>query len=344
MQAAGLQTSIWNNNIRSFLLLALYPFMIGFMVWVIAGLGASAYGYGYYVPIDWAHFSRAGNAAIRAWWPDILIAIAVWFTVSFFFHDRMISALSHSRPVARTEEPRLYNLLENLCIARGLPMPALNIIETDALNAFASGITAKDSSITVTRGLMRTLNDEEMESVLAHELTHIINHDVRLLVISIIFTGMVGFAAQMVWRSARISLYGMGPRDRRGDVRIAAIMMVVALVLYVGYLATMFTRFALSRRREYMADAGSVEITHRPESMMKALQRIAGHDHMPHATADVALMCIENSQPFLGLFSTHPPIEARIEAIAALTRTAIPQEAPAPAPTAPNPRNPWLPH
>ena len=121
-------------------------------------------------------------------------------------------------------------------------------------------------------------------------------------------------------------------------------MMVVALVLYVGYLATMFTRFALSRRREYMADAGSVEITHRPESMMKALQRIAGHDHMPHATADVALMCIENSQPFLGLFSTHPPISARIEAIAALTRTAIPQEAPAPAPTAPNPRNPWLPH
>lgn len=333
LKTVGLQTHIWNNNARSFILLATYPVMMMALTWIIAvifsgGMGWSAKYGGAPAANNVDSTAVAINFAnhfIMQNWPFITGMIAVWFCIAYLFHTKMIRSLCHSTPVTRKEEPKLYNLLENMCISRGLITPVLEIIETDALNAFASGINTKTYTITVTRGLINTLDDEEIEGVLAHELTHIMNNDVRLLIISVIFTGMIGFAAQITWSMTRHNLlYGRRRRNNEGGGRFLIILFVVAFVLWVGYLATLFTRFALSRSREYMADAGAIELTKNPAAMMRALMKISGKDYIKDSTDDIALMCIENSHAFLGMFATHPPIDKRIEAISETTGTPIP--------------------
>lgn len=358
--SVGLKTHIWNNNLRCIILLALYPLILMGMVWLIGVfLGSLQQGPRYSInqPFNQtlqAHgdFSFAfANRLLIEFWPMILAAVSIWFLIAWFFHTSMIRGLCHSHPVSRQEEPELYNLLENLCISQGVPMPRLEIIETHARNAFASGIDQKSYSITVTRGLMNSLARDELEGVLAHELAHIMNRDVRLLIVTVIFTGMFGFAAQLVWSMVRHQVFfTSGRRDNNGGAIF--VILGIALILWLGYLATLFMRFALSRRREYMADAGAVEMTKNPEAMMRALMRIAGRDRIPQSTDDIALMCIENHVPFLGLFATHPPIKTRIRAIAQFTNTPVPaltSLAPATATerftanSAPQPRqNPWL--
>lgn len=321
LQASGLNTYIWNNNVRSLLLLALYPAILTAMVWAVALLAGAGMG-SYYGGINWDGRITAANHILLAWWPAVTAIALIWFMVAYFFNTKMVRMLARSHPVSRSEEPELYNLLENLCIARGMPMPRLEIIETRARNAFASGIDRKSYTVTVTRGLLHCLQKDELEAVLAHELSHIINRDVRLLIVSVIFTGMIGFFAQIVWNSARYSLFlGRGRRDGRGVI----VVLVIAAILWLGYLATVFTRFALSRRREYLADAGAVEITGKPEAMMRALLRISGRDRIPETTDDIALMCIENTRPFMGLFMTHPPLEKRIKALSEITGTPVPE-------------------
>jgi heat shock protein HtpX len=333
--AVGLRTSIWNNNIRSILLLLFYPLIIGAMIWAIAFLlsgwlpQSTAYG-----TSNAEIMANYANATIYAYWPLILAVIVIWFIVSYFFNTKMIRALSHAHPVTRQQEPDLYNLLENLCIASGMKMPKLNIIETHARNAFASGVDDNSYTVTVTRGLMNSLQKDELEGVLAHELTHIINRDVRLMMVCIIFTGMIGFAAQMAWSSIRYNLIFRrrgGSGKQRSDPRILLVFATVAIILWIGYLATLFTRFALSRRREFMADAGAVEITKNPEAMMRALMRISGRANIPQTPADIDMMCIENAQPFFGMFATHPPIEKRIAMLSEMTGTPVPQIDHAPA-------------
>jgi heat shock protein HtpX len=361
-RAVGLKTAIWNNNIRSIILIALYPLTITVMVWCVAALvgmtgsyGRGAYEFydysecgGEYVEdtdedgneilvyesdcedtgesyrADWqtmlAEGAETANAFALQYWPAIFGVVFGWFLISAAFHTRMVRMLSHAHPVNRTQEPELYNLVENLCISRGLPVPRLEVIETDARNAFASGIDDTSYTIAVTRGLLQSLQKDEVEAVLAHELTHIMNNDVRLLIITVIFTGMVGFICQMFWTVARGALGGRGEKD----VRFVMLVLAVGAILGIGYCATLLTRFALSRRREYMADAGAVELTKNPEALMRALIRISGADRIPQATEDVALMCIENSHPFFGLFSTHPRMDKRLRAISEMTQTPIP--------------------
>ncbi len=337
LAAVGLNTYIWNNNLRSAALLVLYPFVMMAVVWAICwvlgmsmdqrGIARFSGGYspGYINSSD--HYYEAtvfANAVIARYWPTILTVIAIWFMIAWFFHTSMIRKLAHSHPVTRKEEPELYNLLENLCISQGMKTPRIEIIESHARNAFASGIDEKTFSITVTRGLMNSLQKDELEAVLAHELTHIINRDVRLLIIAIIFTGMFGFAAQLAWSSIRYNLF-YAPRRRDNKGSAVVVIFIIALILWLGYIATLFMRFAISRRREYMADAGAVEMTKNPEAMMRALMRIAQRDHIPGTTGDIAMMCIENHVPFMGLFATHPPIEDRIKAISEITSTPIPE-------------------
>lgn len=321
-KAVGLQTAIWNNNLKSIGLLALYPFLILTIIWAVAAvIGA--------LSIQNASLENANALArniVTHYWPIIIAGVSIWFFIAYFFHTSMIRKLSHSHPVTRNEEPELYNLLENLCISVGMTMPRLEIIESRALNAFASGIDEKSFSITVTRGLLQSLAKDELEAVLGHELTHIRNRDVRLLIITIIFTGMIGFAAQVLWSQVRYGLLvsprGRGSNKNKGNGMI--VLMAVLAVLWIGYFATLFTRFALSRRREYMADAGSVQITKNPDAMMRALMRIAGKDEIPKIPGDVTLMCIENRVPFLGLFATHPPIEQRIKTLSLNTGFPVP--------------------
>ncbi len=317
----GLQTHIWNNNLKSIGLLVLYPFIIMGIVWAIATAIHLFAIPDFYEKSD----SAMGWDIIVTYWPIILAAVCVWLTVSYFFHTTMIRKMSHSHPVTRKEEPELYNLFENLCISVGLPTPKLEIIESHARNAFASGIDQKSFSVTVTRGLMQSLSKDELEGVLAHELTHILNRDVRLLIITIIFTSMLGFAAQMMWSQMRYGLL-VRRRSSSGNNKGNGIIVLIAIlaILWVGYFATLFTRFALSRRREYMADAGAVKITKNPDAMMRALMRISGMDQIPKMPADINMMCIENRKPFMGLFTTHPPIQKRIQILSETTSTPIP--------------------
>ena len=343
--SAGLQTHIWNNNLKSMTLLAFYPLLIVGITWLCALVVTSmSFGGSTGAPVTDQSLGMA-NGIIFTYWPLILSGVAIWFTVAWLFHTKMVRKLSHSHPVTRKDEPELYNMLENLSITAGITTPRLEIIETHARNAFASGIDQKSFTVTVTRGLMQSLTKDELEGVLAHELVHILNRDVRLLIITVIFTGMIGFAAQMVWSNIRYGfIYSGRSREKGGGILI---MMALAATLWLGYMLTLFTRFAISRKREYMADAGAVQLTKNPEAMMRALQRIAARDVIPETTGDIAMMCIENHKPFMGLFATHPPIEKRVRALSETTRTPIPKISIPPAPKAERfqqkpIQNPWL--
>jgi heat shock protein HtpX len=242
-------------------------------------------------------------------------------------------------------EPKLYNRLENLTISRGMTMPELRIIESEALNAFATGLHKGQYSITVTRGLMDTLTDEEMEAVLAHELTHIRNSDVRLLVIAVVFVGIFSFVGEMAFRSLRFGRVSTSRRSSgRGGGGGAALAILAALVIIgIAYALAIVIRFALSRRREYLADAGAVELTKNPDAMISALQKISGNAVIA-APAEVREMFIENPHSdFTSLFATHPPIAKRIEALVKFAggRVAPALDASAAAPAPPGERGPW---
>jgi heat shock protein HtpX len=218
------------------------------------------------------------------------------------------------------QEPRLWNLLENMCISRGIAMPKLKVMEDDALNAFATGLNEKQYSITVTSGLVHALNDAEVEAVLGHELTHIRNGDVRMLVISVIIAGVIGFFAELVFRSLFYSRWGSwrsrGSSDRKGSGgAIFAILIAVALIALAWFLSIVI-RFSLSRKREFLADAGAVELTKNPDAMIAALRKIENRGELEGATSAVMEMCVDNPRSgFVDLFATHPSIEARVEAL-----------------------------
>jgi heat shock protein HtpX len=216
--------------------------------------------------------------------------------------------------VQRTELPRVYNLLENLAISRGMKTPTLRVIETDAMNAFATGLHEGQYSVTVTTGLVDALDDHELEAVLAHEMTHVINRDVRLMVIASIFAGAITLLAQIIYRSIMwTSWTGGGDRRRRGGG--AGLFIVIALaVAAVGWVLALVIRMAISRRREYVADAGAVELTKNPDAMISALQKISGHSEI-HAPSSVRSMFLDDDEGVMGLFATHPPIDKRIDAL-----------------------------
>jgi len=240
--------------------------------------------------------------------------------IAYKFHQSMIDSVTGAHEVSRAEEPRLYNLLENLCISRGITMPTLRIADDDALNAFATGLNEKQYSITVTRGLMAALNDQEMEAVLGHELTHIRNGDVRMLVIAVVIAGVISFFGEMIFRLFFQNAFyrsrrgGGGDGDRKGGAGAAIIIALVLIV--VAWILSVVIRFALSRRREFLADAGSVELTKNPDAMISALRKIEGRGELHAANSAVMEMCIDNPREGFGdLFATHPSVEARVDAL-----------------------------
>jgi heat shock protein HtpX len=330
--AYGLQTHIWNNNWKSVLLMLGFPVLLVLLMYglflLFAGLSGASMGKDEIAgPFVWA-----GDALTRAW-PYAIVGAILWFGIAYAFYQNIIDAATGAKKVERREEPKLYNLLENLCISRGITMPALRIMETDALNAFATGLHKGQYSITVTRGLMNTLTDEELEAVLAHELTHIRNSDVRLLIIAVIFVGIFSFVGEILFRGMwRVGGVRTGRSSRRGGGQGAGIAIIAALVIIaIAYALAIVIRFALSRRREYLADAGSVELTKNPDAMISALQKISGNAAV-EAPSEVREMFIENAHAdFTSIFATHPPIAKRIEALAKYAGGRI--AAPAPAAT-----------
>jgi heat shock protein HtpX len=317
MSAYGLQTHIWSNNTRTLLLMAGFPVLLLLVIYALfllfAGVsGATAPGYTTGDQAMLGPFVWAAEALAHSW-PYAIVGAGVWFAIAYAFYQIMIDAATGARKVDRRMAPDLYNLLENLCISRGLKMPDLRIIESSGLNAFATGLHEGQYSITVTRGLMETLNRDELEAVLAHELTHIRNRDVRLLVIAVVFVGIFSFLGEIMFRG----LWYGGGRTSRSSGRSSGggqvIAIVAALVIIgVAYGLAIVIRFALSRNREYLADAGAVELTRNPDAMISALQKISGNAHVK-APSEVREMFIENPHSeFASMFATHPPIEKRI--------------------------------
>lgn len=247
--------------------------------------------------------------------PFILIGVTIWFIIAWFSHSAMINAATDSKPLARNENKRVYNLVENLCISTGMTMPKINVIEDDSLNAFASGIDSKTFSVSLSRGIINKLDDMELEAVIAHELTHIRNRDVRLLIISIVFVGIFAFVSEALFRSMRFGRIGRGKKGGAGII-------IALLLALVGYLIASLFRFALSRKREYLADAGSAELTRRPHALASALRKVSADPTIEAVKRkDVAQMFIENPQvkeekssfSLSSLFATHPPISKRIQ-------------------------------
>jgi heat shock protein HtpX len=316
MAAYGLYTHIQSNKRRSVALLI----VLFLMVYVLVYAGALvAEALSYNASLEWLT-QRAWRDFVSAA-PWATIGTVAWIVIAYYFNQSMIDAVTGGHDVTRAEQPRLYNILENLCISRGITMPTLKLIEDDALNAFASGMNAKQYSITVTSGLLARLDDAEMEAVLGHELTHIRNGDVRMMVIAVIIAGVVAFVAELLFRLWFYNGFGFGRRGRddgedrgRGGAGIAIVIAVVLIV--VAYVLSILIRFALSRSREYLADAGSVELTKNPDAMIMALRKIEGRGELPGATSAVMEMCIDNPRTGFGeLFDTHPPIETRIAAL-----------------------------
>lgn len=308
----GIHTQIRRNNRKSILLLIAFPLLI------LAAVFAVVY---------FTTFDEFGNPqpqiAIDAFTqavPFVTVVVLVWFAIAYFAHGKMISMATGSKPLERKENMRVYNLTENLCMSVGMPMPKVHIIESDALNAFASGLKEKDATVTLTRGIIEKLEDDELEGVIAHELMHIRNRDIRLLVVTVVFVGIFAFVVQIAFRSF---LYGgMGMNNRRRDRDGGKLMIVILIVAFIAYLISMIFKFALSRKREYMADSGAAEMTRKPWALASALKKISVNHHVKVKSEEVQQMFIENTPKDTsaglfgglgGLFSTHPPIEKRIQ-------------------------------
>ncbi len=307
MRYIGLSRQIQRNNTNSFLLLIAFPALLLAMFYV------------FFFFVDNKNADVANGNFITAA-PFVLIGVSIWFLIAWAGHSAFIRMATGSKPLERKENRRVYNLLENLCISQGMGMPKLCIIDDDSLNAFASGINQKSYSVSLSKGIIEKLSDEELEGVMAHELAHIRNRDVRLLIISIVFVGIFSFLAELAFRSLRFAGSGKrssGDKDGKGS---GAIILIAIVVTAIAYFISILLRFGISRKREYLADAGAADITKKPYALASALRKISG-DPMIEAveSRDVAQLFIENpklsahkSASWDNMFSTHPSIEKRI--------------------------------
>lgn len=310
MGPVGLYTHIQANNTRSLILLVGFPVLLTGLIWALTvGLmGAGVLPSTGSIPGDLARATQLLVVSL----PLAVIVSVVWFAIAYFANQTIIDLATGARAVSRQDEPVLYNLLENLCISRGLPTPSLRIIESEGLNAFATGLNQKQYSVTVTRGLMQTLTRPELEAVLAHELTHILNKDVRTMVIAAVFAGIITLLAEVMFRAMRFGRIGGSSDKNKG----AGLLLLIAFgVAALGYILAIVIRMMLSRTREYVADAGAVELTKNPDAMIGALRKISGKAHIDGPDSIRAMFLDDGKEGVMELFASHPPIEKRIEAL-----------------------------
>jgi heat shock protein HtpX len=343
-KAYGLYGHIQANRARSVVLLLGFVLLLHALLFSVLLIFSALQGGSFGDIVEGAASQFGGS------WPVAALAAAIWFAIAYGFHGAMIRAATGAKGVTRQEAPKLYNALENLCVSRGLPMPRLEIIDDPALNAYASGLSQGNYAIAVTRGLADTLNEAEVEAVLAHELTHIRNRDTQMMVIAVIFAGVFAFFGDMTIRNWDFP-YGLSPRskpagsggggansgqgwggdsdgDSTGDSggrggrsrddgsgAMLAIVLAIAIIVITWGISTLI-RFALSRSREFLADAGSVELTKNPDAMISALRKIEGHANVDVVSRMEAFF-IENpvEHRVSGFLSTHPSIDDRIAAL-----------------------------
>lgn len=329
MKYVGMQTQITRNNMLSIMLLIAFPVILLGMLWVFLAainyFGNADYN-AYGEPVHWLDYDYVSLQFVSTM-PWVIGGVAIWFLIAYFSNATMVKAATGARSLSRRENPRVYNIVENLTMTCGMDMPMINVVDDPQLNAFASGIDKSSYTVTVTTGLLNLLDDEELAGVIGHELTHIRNRDTRLLITSIIFVGILSTLTSLVVNMLyRTFLYGSfsSSRDRDGKnngLGILAVLAIAAVVCFVGYFFTMITRFAISRRREYMADAGGAELCGNPLALASALRKISRQPGLESVDReDVAQLFIIHPQKFAegltsifsSLFSTHPDTAKRI--------------------------------
>ncbi|MCR4602891.1 MAG: M48 family metallopeptidase [Prevotella sp.] len=330
MKYVGMHSLIQRNNTLSVLLLLGFPAILLGAVWLFMAAinyfsnssGYDEYGYSQnFLDAD------AVNYSFMQVMPWVVGAVAIWFAIAYFSNTSMIRHAVKAEPLMRRDNPRVYNIVENLTMACGMPMPQVNIVNDPQLNAFASGIDDKTYTVTVTTGLLDRLNDEELAGVIGHELTHIRNKDTRLLITSVVFVGIIStvmtLLVRMLWNTF---VWGGGSRrssnEKGNGLSVAVVMLIGVVCAAIAYLFTLLTRFAISRKREFMADAGGAELCGNPLALASALRKISGDPGLADVGRDdIAQMYIIHPQALKGgsvsnffssLFSTHPSTEERI--------------------------------
>lgn len=334
MQYVGIYSQIRRNNIYSMLLLLAFPCIILLMIFVF--LAASSFFMDGYYDDNYEYVAQIDFPAVISRFttclPWVLGGVTLWFIIAYFFHSSIIRSATGAVPMERRENKRVYNIVENLCMSCGMNMPKLYVVNDPQLNAFASGIDEKSYAVTLTTGIIDILNDEELAGVVAHELTHIRNRDTRLLITSIIFVGIISTSLSFVWRvfyhSVRYdsdnisSFFGSNNSNKkRGSsaLHFVIILLIGIVCILIAWLFMSVTRFAISRKREYMADAGGAELTRNPQALASALRKISDNPGLQDCKRDdIAQLFIVHQSAlsgasFLKMFSTHPDINNRIE-------------------------------
>lgn len=328
MQYVGIQTQQSRNNMLSIFLLIMFPVILLGMTWVFLAL-VNYFGGGYYDQYgNIVHELDADvvNSYFLAVLPWVVGGVGIWFAIAYFANTAMVRAATGARPLERRENPRVYNIVENLTMTCGMNMPKINVIDDPQLNAFASGIDEKSYTVTVTTGLLQLLDDDELAGVIGHELTHIRNHDTRLLITSIVFVGIISAIMGMVLRMVQYQMWFGGGSSRSRDDKEKGLSVFVVLLIglvccAIAYLFTLLTRFAISRKREYMADAGGAELCGNPLALASALRKISGNPALGRTGRDdvAQLFIIHPKMSLTGfsefmsnLFSTHPDTAKRI--------------------------------
>jgi len=255
----------------------------------------------------------------------VAVPVLLFALFSYYASTRVTLAISGARPVTKEDEPELYRTVENLCIGAGLPMPQVYVIEDGAPNAFATGRDPDHAAVVVTRGLLQKLDHQELEGVIAHELSHIGNYDIRIMTIVVVLVGIVALMADLM---LRLTIYGAGARrsnrGRSGGSAAIVIYAIALLAIILTPIAAQLIRLALSRQREYLADASGALLTRYPEGLARALEKIAADpDPLEQANKATAHLYIVNPlhehKSFLNnLYATHPPIEKRIALLRAM--------------------------
>lgn len=258
--------------------------------------------------------------------PAALALACVWFAIAWLSHQRLLDLVTGARRVTDPREaPRLWQLTEELCISRGMPMPRLGVIDTPARNAFASGLSEKQGAVTVTRGLIEALDDRELSAVLAHELAHIRNGDARLGVIAAVFVGVITLVTDAVWNVLRFARFrpgsdrGTSSSRNSGGGAMAVIILIGIVIAALAHMLALVLRMALSGNREYLADASAVDMTKDANAMISALRKVEQRSALPRVPEQVRALFLHNAalSAAAGWFATHPPIDKRVAALVA---------------------------
>ncbi len=328
MKYVGMHSLIQRNNTLSVLLLLGFPAILLGAVWLfMAAMNyfSNSSGYDEYGYAQNFLDAEQVNYSFMQVLPWVVGAVAVWFAIAYFSNTSMIRHAVKAQPLMRRDNPRVYNIVENLTMACGMPMPQVNIVEDPQLNAFASGIDEKTYTVTVTTGLLDRLDDDELAGVIGHELTHIRNKDTRLLITSIVFVGIIStvmtLLVRMLWNTFLWGGNRRSSNEKGNGLSVAVVMLIGVVCAAIAYLFTLLTRFAISRKREFMADAGGAELCGNPLALASALRKISGDPGLDVGRDDIAQMYIIHPQALSGgsisgffskLFSTHPSTEERI--------------------------------